>query len=117
MSAVWNSGQQRKCGSFSMISPDKYYVRHADIAWRMVEDAALLVDPRNGRIMPLNPVAARIWSLLDNHHRLADILSVLVEEFDAPPEKIQQDTWNFVKQLCDANLAGESSDLHPREGS
>ena len=95
-----------------MINPDKYYVRHPDIAWRRVEEDALLVDPRNGKIFPVNPVAARIWELLD-HRRPSDIAEILTGEFDAPPETIRHDAYEFIGRLWDANLLQEAPDLTP----
>ena len=87
-----------------MINPDKYYARHQDIAWRLVEGDALLVDPRNGRIYPLNPVAARIWEMLDQQHLASEIVESLVQEFDAPPDVIRQDAYEFIDRLFEAKL-------------
>ena len=90
-----------------MINPDKYYVRHQDIAWRLVEGDALLVDPRNGRIYPLNPVAARIWEMLDQQHLASQIVEILVQEFDASPDVIRQDAYDFISRLFEAQLLTE----------
>jgi hypothetical protein len=90
-----------------MIDADKYYVRHPDVAWRRVEEHALLVDPRDGRIFPLNPVAARIWELLDLKRRPSDIVEILVREFDAPPEVVRSDACSFLTRLVEERLAEE----------
>ena len=97
-----------------MINPDKYYTRHQDIAWRLVEGDALLVDPRTGKIFPLNPVAARIWEMLDRQHLASEIVDVLVQEFEAPPDVIRQDAYDFIDSLFEAKLLTEEDQPDPR---
>ena len=87
-----------------MISPDNRLQHHPDVAWRLVQEDALLVDPHTGRIFPLNPVAARIWTLMDPPRQVSEIVEILVNEFDAPPESVREDAFEFIEKLLDANL-------------
>jgi hypothetical protein len=87
-----------------MINPSSCFQRHPDVAWRLVQEDALLVDPRTGRIFPLNPVAARIWTLLEGSRRMSDIVEILINEFDASPDTVGNDAYEFIEKLLDANL-------------
>jgi len=87
-----------------MISPDSRFQHNPDVAWRLVQEEALLVDPHTGRIFPLNPVAARIWTLVDGLRRVSQIVDILVDEFDAPPEAVRDDACAFIEKLLEANL-------------
>jgi hypothetical protein len=87
-----------------MIGPDSRLQHHPDVAWRLVQEDALLVDPHTGRIFPLNPVAARIWTLMDPSRQVSEIVEILVNEFDAPPENVREDAYEFIEKLLDANL-------------
>jgi hypothetical protein len=90
-----------------MSSPHSCYTHHPDVAWRRIQEEALLVDPHTGRIYPLNPVAARIWVLLGEGHPVSAVNQALGEEFDAPPDTVQDDTSDFITRLLGANLLVE----------
>lgn len=91
-----------------MLDPDKRYARHPDIAWRVIDGDGLLVDPRNGKIFPLNSVAIRIWQLLDSQHCIAAIVGVLTAEYDASPQVMREDAHAFIGQLIEAKLLIEA---------
>ncbi len=99
-----------------MSSPHSCYAHHPDVAWRRIQDEALLVDPHTGRIFPLNPVAARIWVLLGEGLPVSAIIQALAEEFDAPSEIVQNDASDFIARLLGANLLVERPD-QPEEGA
>jgi hypothetical protein len=92
-----------------MRSSNSRYAHHPDVAWRLVQDEALVVDPHTGRIYPLNPVAARIWAFLGEGHSLPKIIQTLAEEFDAPRETVERDARAFIEDLLGANLLAERS--------
>lgn len=54
-------------------------------------DAAALYDPRRERYVTLNPVATRIWEMLEGGLPAPTIAARLSAEFDAPPEQIERD--------------------------
>ena len=45
-------------------------------------------------------VAMRIWELFDGRNSLADVRSAVLEEFDAPPEVVEEDLARFVTELA-----------------
>ncbi len=46
-------------------------------------------------------VAERILSLIDGHRSVRQLIAVLVEEYDAPHETVQQDALRFIQLLAD----------------
>jgi hypothetical protein len=90
-----------------MGSPSRRYAHHQDVAWRLVQDEALLVDPRTGSIFPLNAVAARLWVLLGEGQAVSEIVERLTQEFDAPQETIQADVSAFIAKAVQAHLLVE----------
>lgn len=80
------------------------YKRHPDIAWREVAEESLVVDPRSGRIFPLNPVAAFIWKKLDGSLELGKIREEIEKEFEISREEAAQDLNQFVEELKQADL-------------
>lgn len=80
------------------------YKRHPDIAWREVAEESLVVDPRTGRIFPLNPVSSFIWKKLDGFLELGKIREEIEKEFDVGAEEAEQDLNQFVEELKEADL-------------
>ncbi len=60
---------------------DIRYQRNAEVLQTVVEDELVLLSPEL-RFVSLNETAARIWELLAEPTTLAQIASVLVDEFD-----------------------------------
>ena len=100
-----------------MSCADSRYAHHPDVAWRLIQEEALLVDPHTGRIFPLNAVAARIWVLLGEGLSVSAINDILFEEFDMSRDTIRADADDFVARLLEANLLVKRSGERDREGS
>ncbi|MEK7449984.1 MAG: PqqD family protein [Planctomycetota bacterium] len=83
---------------------NKVVRKNESIAYRIIEGEALLVSPADNLIYPLNPVATRIWELLDNKRETHQIISIVSEEFDALPATIQNDTVSFIDELASKGL-------------
>lgn len=54
-------------------------------------DAAALYDPRHERYLTLNPVATRIWEMLEGGMAAPAIAARLSAEFDAPAAQMERD--------------------------
>ena len=78
--------------------------RSENVAWRTIVDKALLVNPKDSFIYPLNTVATRIWELMDGKTSTGDIIKRLCEEFEQEEDAIQEDTMEFLEELKKANL-------------
>ena len=82
----------------------RYPKRHDNVAWRTIVDKALLVNPKDSFIYPLNTVATRIWELMDGKTSTEDIIKRLYEEFEYEESAIGRDTMEFLEELKKANL-------------
>jgi len=78
--------------------------KNESIAYRVIEQEALLVSPADNLIYPLNPVATRIWELIDGKRNINEINSIIIEEFDGGLIEIQNDTMGFVEDLLNKKL-------------
>lgn len=82
----------------------RYPKRHENVAWRTIVDKALLVNPKDSFIYPLNTVATRVWELMDGKTSIKDIIKKLCEEFEHEESAIQRDTLEFLEELQGAGL-------------
>ena len=84
---------------------NKLVERNSSIAWRIIEDEALVINPKDGLIYPLNIVGTRIWELLDGKHLCGDIITLINEEFEGDKMRLGEDIFEFIGDLLDKDLA------------
>ena len=82
-----------------MLSDQILVCRRPEVAWRVIDGEAVVVNPKAGMVYPFNPVATRFWELADGKHTLSQILQTVKEEFEAPAETIEQDMIAFFEDL------------------
>ncbi|KAF1695330.1 PqqD family protein [Pseudoxanthomonas koreensis] len=69
-----------------------------------VGDEVVLLDLASERYFGLDPVGTRIWELMADGAALAQVHAVLCTEFEAEPERIQEDLLGLVRELSAAGL-------------
>ena len=79
--------------------------KNDSVAWRIIDGEALLVDPLQSLIYPLNPVGTRIWELLDGGKTVHSIISTVCDEFEGDSKTIEEDVVLFVEDLIKKGLA------------
>lgn len=87
-----------------MITFESKFARNDDVAWRAIDDEALVVNPKDSLVYPLNAVGTRIWELLDGKKTVSEISSIIYEEFDGDEMTIRNDITDFVESLLKAGL-------------
>lgn len=80
--------------------------RVSSLPFQKLNDEVLVVDPRTREVHLLNVTATRIWDLLETPHTADQILAVLTEEFEAPPEALRTDLTTLLAELSSKGLVG-----------
>lgn len=57
-----------------------------------------------GEYYGLNPVASRIWELLETPHTFNQLIDKLMQEFDIDEASCQRDVEAFLKQMMEKKL-------------
>jgi hypothetical protein len=65
---------------------------------------AILVLPDTGKVMVINDVGARIWTLLDGKRTIDDISRIIETEYSDTNQNIQQDTIDFLTGLIERKI-------------
>lgn len=71
---------------------------------KTIVDVVVVVNVGDGKDYALNPVASRIWELVDGERSLAQIAQALSEEFEAPYEQVLEDTLALAGWLDERGL-------------
>jgi len=73
-----------------------------------MDDEIVMMHPESGKYFALNPVAARIWELLETPHNLQEIVSKLLTEFDVTPETCKAQVSDFLENISEKKLIDKS---------
>ena len=80
-------------------------VRQSDeVLMQEVGDEVVLLDLASERYFGLDPVGARIWSLISAEPLLGKVHAELCEQFEAESDLIRDDLLALIRQLADAGL-------------
>ncbi len=65
---------------------------------------AAILNIKNGLYYGLDPVGARIWTLMQEPRAVAEIKKTIVGEFDVEPERCAQDLLSLLEKLLAEGL-------------
>lgn len=83
--------------------PDSYSVS-ADIRYRVIDDEAVVVRQREGDVLVLNQVAARVLKFIGEGLSVGEIGDRVAREYEAPEANIRQDVGAFLVELEELNV-------------
>lgn len=89
-----------------MNSMDQFIQKNPDIAYRVIDENALIVktDDEDNKLLILNPVATAIWELANGENTVKTISERIWEKFEVGKAKAQKDTLSFIQELLNREL-------------
>lgn len=69
-----------------------------------IDDESLLMDTKTQLFYELNESAAFIFSVMQKHTLFSDVVTELSEYFDASPEVLLKDLYQFASSLADQEM-------------
>jgi hypothetical protein len=105
-----------KAGGEENVSSDSNPRRHPDTAFRPVGDeGGLVVIPGRSEVKVLNPVAIKVFSMLDGSHSVEAIVAAVTDEFDVNDEQAATDVQTFLGELNANGLLAVPGEKAPWE--
>ena len=83
---------------------EKKYRQNPVIAWRVIDNEAVLVDPRDGQIRVLNRTASAVWNFCGEAQTLRDIAGHISGKFDITTNEALEDIRDFIKDCLTRDL-------------
>ena len=74
------------------------------VIFETLDEHAVLLNLDSGTYFQLNPTAARIWTLIQDHGDTQEILAAMKDEFNADTELLQRDLENLLQDLKERGL-------------
>lgn len=85
--------------------PDTRIKRLAGIAWRVVDEEAVLVNVKKDEVIHMDPVGTFIWSKMDGRYSMSEIADAVVKEFEVNLETALRDALDFARRLLEQGAA------------
>lgn len=74
---------------------------------------AVILSLKNGKYYGLNPVASRIWELIQTPLSTDEIQNAILREYEVESEMCEQEVSFFLKQMADEELIVEINEKVP----
>jgi hypothetical protein len=71
---------------------------------RAVEDETLVIHLPSGNYFSLNAVGTQIWESIDGRRTVRELADLISADYDAEPERVQQDVLNLISDLVSEGL-------------
>jgi len=91
-------------------------VRDASFMEAEVDDEIVALSIEKGTCYGLNSVGARIWRMLANPIRIADICKALVIEYEVDPETCEREVLDLLAELLAEGIIGTPANSGPEVG-
>jgi hypothetical protein len=73
-----------------------------------VSGSIILFNMEDGRYFAVNDVGLRVWELCDGTKSVAEVLSAVADEYDAPAATISEDVLGLLDELWNERLVVEA---------
>ena len=86
------------------ISENTIFQRRKDLLSSRMDQDTVMMHPESGKYFSLNPVATRIWEMLEYPMSFSQIIETLLNEFNVSPEVCNTETKEFLNALIEKDI-------------
>jgi hypothetical protein len=87
-----------------MVGPLSVVVRVKDLKSAPVDGDLVIMNLAKGNYVGLDKIGRRIWTVIEEPRRVADLCRQMTDEFSGEPEIIAQDVLAFLNELVAEGL-------------
>ncbi|TFH50156.1 MAG: PqqD family protein [Bacteroidia bacterium] len=80
------------------------YIRNNSTVSGRLHDELVMMDIEKGKYFSLNPVATRIWDLLEKPMTEEEVCLILIDEYDVNQEQCRSEVNELLNELSDLGL-------------
>ena len=82
------------------MAEDRKPKRNKNVAWRVVEQEAILISSEDSMLHSLDEVGTLIWEMADGEHTVDQIVDRICDEYDVERERAHKDALEFLEKLA-----------------
>ena len=79
----------------------------SSVVTREIGGEMVLMDLESGNYFGLNSIGGQVWQALEEGKTIKELCDQIEQEFDVPPEQIQQDVLSLAEELLGRKLVTE----------
>ena len=79
--------------------------RHPDMLSAEIGGEAVMMSIENGAYFGLNPIATRIWDLIEKPSSIAELVQAITDEYEVSGEQAAADVQEFVADMVTRGIA------------
>jgi Coenzyme PQQ synthesis protein D (PqqD) len=79
--------------------------RHPDMLSAEIGGEAVMMSIEKGAYFGLNPVATRIWDLIEQPKSLSELIAAILGEYEVSAEQCEADVREFTADMIERGLA------------
>lgn len=87
------------------LSLEQKITRHPDMLSAEIGGEAVMMSIEKGAYFGLNPIATRIWDLIDQPRSIAELIETITAEYEVSDEQCAADVQEFVADMIKRGLA------------
>lgn len=87
-----------------MYSSETIFIRLPEVQVSQIGDEMILLDPIQGEFLTFNPIASRVFELLENRIDFGKLCAVLLDEFDVDPDLCRKEISDYIADLVSRKL-------------
>ncbi len=84
------------------------YSRNEQIIDGELDDNQVMMHLDKGKYFGLDPVAKRIWELIEEPKNIEEITVILLEEFEVSPEQCNEEVQDFLNKAIEFDIIKKS---------
>ncbi|RPA66619.1 PqqD family protein [Cyclobacteriaceae bacterium YHN15] len=85
------------------------YIRNNETISGRLHDETVMMDIEQGKYFSLNPVATRIWDLLEKESSLEELVEELLSEFEVDEAQCRKDVSDYLQEMEKLRLIKKSA--------
>lgn len=78
--------------------------RTSNVLSNRLDNEIVMMSAENGEYYGLDPIATRIWELIEKPIAIIELVGQLTNEFDVKAEECSKDVLDFLQKLKEKNL-------------
>lgn len=86
------------------------YVRNGKTISGRLHDEMVMMDLEQGKYFSLNPVATRIWEILEQPMTITELCNKLTEEYEVDSQSCMEEVSEYIEELARLGLLSGSEE-------
>ncbi len=80
------------------------YIHRRDVISGRLDEELVMMDIQKGKYFSLNPVATRIWDILEKPVSNDELLRILLEEYEVTEETCRREVGEYLAEMENLGL-------------